>query len=47
MGYMMSWNANELSDLGVDLENPDALPSEQQLEDLQLSQAEKAELDAE
>ncbi|WP_434609934.1 hypothetical protein [Pseudomonas sp. R1-7] len=43
MGYMSSWNANELSDL----ENLDALAPEQMLEDLQLNPAEQAELDAE
>ncbi|WP_196304766.1 MULTISPECIES: hypothetical protein [Pseudomonas] len=47
MGYMSSWNANELTDLGTDLENLDALAPEQMLEDLQLNPAEQAELDAE
>ncbi|MFW9268086.1 hypothetical protein ACLK1G_12965 [Pseudomonas sp. NR3] len=47
MGYMASWNANELTDLGNELDNPDALVPEQLMEDLQLSPGEKTELDAE
>lgn len=44
MGYISSWNANELANLGTDL---DALAPEQIIEDLQLNPAEQAELDAE
>lgn len=42
MGYMGSWNANNI----VDLEQQEA-PTVEQIEELQLTEAEQAELEAE
>ncbi|CAH0149046.1 hypothetical protein ACN079_01850 [Pseudomonas sp. ABY48] len=47
MGYIASVMVNDLSELSNDRDNPDVLAPEQLLEGLQLSPAEKAELDAE
>jgi hypothetical protein len=41
MGYMSSWNANKV----IDLEQQEA-PTEEQIEELQLTEAEQAELEA-
>mgnify|MGYP003604064225 CR=1 FL=1 len=43
MGYMMSWNANEITESQV----LDSETQQQQIESLQLSDEEKAELDVE
>ncbi len=42
MGYMTTWNANKIADL----EQLDA-PTEEQLEELHLTETEQAELEAE
>jgi hypothetical protein len=41
MGYMSSWNANKV----IDLEQQET-PTEEQIEELQLTEAEQAELEA-
>jgi hypothetical protein len=41
MGYMSSWNANKV----IDLEQQEA-PTAEQIEELQLTEAEQAELEA-
>ena len=40
MGYVVSWNANKV----IDLEQQDS-PTEEQIEQLQLTEAEQAELE--
>ncbi|CRL51743.1 MULTISPECIES: hypothetical protein [Pseudomonas] len=41
MGYLVSWNANKV----IDLEQQDA-PTAEQIEELQLTETEQAELEA-
>lgn len=42
MGYMSSWNANKIIDL-----DHNEVPSEEQIDELQLTESELVELDAE